>query len=65
MEKNRFKTSDIRLHKYSRVEYDARHLHLGTLYEGRYFLTRAEARRAAVEEVKHAKEYGQTRYSSY
>ena len=62
---NRFKTSDIILHKNSCGEYDARHRFQGQLYETLYFETRTEARRAAVDELKYAKEFGQTRYASY
>ena len=55
---NEFKTSDIRLNKDSQDCYEASHKHQGYLYEGCYFTTRTEARRAAVEELMKVKEFG-------
>ena len=62
MKINRYRTADIRLTKDSQGFYDARHLYQGVLYEWVYFSTRAEARRAAVEELKNLKEIGGVRY---
>lgn len=61
-----FKTSDIRLHKDSQGFYEASHKYAGRLFDYEYFDTRQNARRAAVDELKHAKENdGKTRYSEY
>lgn len=53
---NRFKTSDIKLHKDSQGEYTARHGYQGYLYENSYFETRTEARQEAVRLLKELKE---------
>ena len=62
---NFFRTADIRLSKDSQGYYTATHKHQGTLYEDVYYDDRGEARRAAVEDLKYAKENGQTFYSEF
>ena len=52
---NRFKTSDIKLHKDSQSVYEATHKYQGTLYESEFFETRAEARREAVNVLMEMK----------
>ena len=53
---NKFLTSDIKLHKDSQGNYEAKHKYQGYLYECEYFDTRAEARNEAVIILKELKE---------
>ena len=54
--RNRFLTSDIKLHKDSQGDYYADHKYQGVLIESIYFNTRTEARREAVEVLMDIKE---------
>lgn len=56
--RNEFLTSEIRLQKDSQGYFTASHKSQGFLFDWTYFETRADARRAAVEELKSLKETG-------
>lgn len=53
---NRYKTSDIRIHKDSVGGYEVSHRYQGTLIDWDFFNSRQEARRAGVEILKQMKE---------
>jgi len=53
---NRYKTSDIRLHKDSQGYYEAKHMFQGVLYESEYFENRNEARQEAVNVLNELKD---------
>lgn len=59
---NRYKTSDIRIHKDSVGAYEAHHLYQGTLIDWDFFNSRKEARAAAVEVLKEKKLENQFNY---
>tara|TARA_R110000824_G_C15036940_1_gene659977 strand:+ start:217 stop:426 length:210 start_codon:yes stop_codon:yes gene_type:complete len=65
MTTNEYKTSDIKLTKDSQGYFTADHKNQGELYEHCYFGTRAEARRAAVEELNEIKENGKSDFDEW
>ena len=53
---NRYKTSDMKIHKDSQGCYSVDHKFQGTLIDGHYFSSRTECRRAAAGALKEMKE---------
>lgn len=53
---NRYRTSDIKIHKDSQGCYECTHRYQGTLIDFNFYDSRAEARRAAVEVLMEMKD---------